>query len=549
MQWQEQLLFPHPKKGHKPTDPKLRGIAIGELLSRLFDSIITNRFLLWYFPNKEQAGFRKGQGCLLQIFSIYLLIELAKSTKNELFIAFMDYEKAFDFMNRSVLINKLTDKNIGKRFVEAVAQMYSYTAYIPKQTNTTLGDKIETKHGVTQGKQSSANFFSFYVSDMPDALKNMIDDFMDPFNLAQLADDTATLASRIESLKKKIIALLDYSDENYQTANIDKTKYLHLSKTPRRDPIAVNEERLVASAGKDGYNYLGMLFVESNLLKDHIMKNLNTKMINIHKFYAWLESNESTPIMIKLLVLYNCALAAMLYAVETWWEIESYKEKVLLIERKALKRCLGVKSNVPNSVVYVELNKADIISTICDRQYDFFQKLSELTEDQAIVKSIMNLCSHLGIIKHYEGLSNTNRDDDITIKKDEITTSTETMKHRYYSLTNNTYCSAIYDTFMNEKYRILITRWRLSCFDLKIETGRYDGTPRDRRLCTICDVVEDEEHVLFVCRVYSSIRTQFHTLLQKHTTTRDLLNPTNKEAAEEVGLYLKLIEERREEIF
>ena len=37
--------------------------------------------------------------------------------------------------------------------------------------------------------------------------------------------------------------------------------------------------------------------------------------------------------------------------------------------------------------------------------------------------------------------------------------------------------------------------------------------------------------------------------IQKHTTTRDLLNPTNKEAAEEVGLYLKLIEERREEIF
>ena len=32
-QWQEQLLFPHPKKGHKPNDPKLRGIGIGPLLS------------------------------------------------------------------------------------------------------------------------------------------------------------------------------------------------------------------------------------------------------------------------------------------------------------------------------------------------------------------------------------------------------------------------------------------------------------------------------------------------------------------------------------
>ena len=221
----------------------------------------------------------------------------------------------------------------------------------------------------------------------------------------------------------------------------------------------------------------------------------------------------------------------------------------MLIERKALKRCLGVKSSTPNSVVYVELNKADIISTICDRQYDFFQKVSNLTEDQAVVKNIMNLCKNLGIMKYYEGLSNTNRDDDITMKKDEVMTSTETMKHRYYSLTNNSYCSAIYDTFMNENYRILITRWRLSCFDLRIETGRYDGTPRDKRTCSICNVVEDEEHVLFVCRAYSSIRTQFHTLLQENTTTRDLLNPTNKETAEEVGLLLKLIEEKRDEIF
>ena len=42
-QWQEQLLFPHPKSGHTTSDPKLRGIAIGPLLSRMYDSIIPDR--------------------------------------------------------------------------------------------------------------------------------------------------------------------------------------------------------------------------------------------------------------------------------------------------------------------------------------------------------------------------------------------------------------------------------------------------------------------------------------------------------------------------
>ena len=460
----------------------------------------------------------------------------------------MDYEKAFDFMNREILIKKMVDQNIGKRFVAALAQMYSFTAYTPKESNTTLGMGIETKHGLTQGKNSSANFYSFYVSDMPDALKEMIDDFMDPFNLAQLADDTATLASKLESLRKRIIALLEYSKENNQTANIDKTKYLHLSDNPTTEPIRIDELRQIGSAHKDGYNYLGMLFIASNLLKDQIMKNLNKKMINIHKFYAWLEHNINTPIKVKLTVFYNCALAALLYGVEAWWNIDAFREKILLIERKGLKRCLGVKSSTPNDIVYIELNKADIISNILDKQYNFFQKISNLSEDEAVVKNIVNMCAHLDIVKHYQELTNTNKEDNLTQKKHDVSRSTETMKQRYYSLTNNTYCEPIYETFITEEHRILLTRWRLSCFDLKIETGRYNGTPREERLCSLCNQIEDEQHVLFDCRAYDSIRTQFTTLFENNPTLHDLLNPRNRGVAEETGLLLKLIEDRRSDI-
>ena len=123
------------------------------------------------------------------------------------------------------------------------------------------------------------------------------------------------------------------------------------------------------------------------------------------------------------------------------------------------------------------------------------------------------------------------------------------MKERYHSLTGNAYCPSIYDTFMREEYRILITRWRLSCFDLKVETGRYRGIPREERLCPICNVLEDENHVIFNCRAYDNIRTQFTDLLQQNPTTRDILNPQNKEIAEKVGLMLKLIEEQRNDIF
>ena len=60
--WRKQILFPIPKKEHTIIKPKLRGIAIGPLLSRVNDIIINEKFCSWYNPNPEQAGFRKGQG-------------------------------------------------------------------------------------------------------------------------------------------------------------------------------------------------------------------------------------------------------------------------------------------------------------------------------------------------------------------------------------------------------------------------------------------------------------------------------------------------------
>ena len=123
------------------------------------------------------------------------------------------------------------------------------------------------------------------------------------------------------------------------------------------------------------------------------------------------------------------------------------------------------------------------------------------------------------------------------------------MKQRYLLLTGNVYCSAIYDSFMREDYRILITRWRLSCFDLQVETGRYRGIPREERVCPICNVLEDEEHVIFNCRAYDTIRTQFADLLEENATVKDILNPQRKDDAEKVGLMLKLIEEKRNDIF
>ena len=186
---------------------------------------------------------------------------------------------------------------------------------------------------------------------MPDCLKHFTTDFMDPFNLVQLADDTATVACWTDSLCAKIRSLFGYSGDNDQVANIGKTKYLHLSLDPITEPLEIDENQYVESAYEKGYRYLGMLFICSNRLSDQMLSNIMDRMGNLHKFYAWLHYNEMTPITIKLLVLYNCVFLALLYGGETWGDLSVISEKILKEERQALKRILGVKTSAPNNLL------------------------------------------------------------------------------------------------------------------------------------------------------------------------------------------------------
>ena len=171
----------------------------------------------------------------------------------------MDYEKAFDYANRSELISKLMNNGCGAQFTNAVAKMYASTSYIP-YVNNKLGDEIETSSGVAQGRNSSPNLYSFYVSDMPKCTDSIVtNDFMDPNIIAQLADDTALLAEQFASFIEKTKCLLDYSRANYQVPNIPKTVFCHFAANPTLSPMVIDENISISSVDpKKSHRYLGM---------------------------------------------------------------------------------------------------------------------------------------------------------------------------------------------------------------------------------------------------------------------------------------------------
>ena len=64
-------------------------------------------------------------------------------------------------------------------------------------------------------------------------------DFMDPFNIAQLADDITFSSETSESLK--------YSKKRYLVPNIKKTLYCNINDSPDIEPMFIDNNDMIQS--------------------------------------------------------------------------------------------------------------------------------------------------------------------------------------------------------------------------------------------------------------------------------------------------------------
>ena len=87
-----------------------RGISLVSVGSKLLSNMILFRLrdAVDKVLREEQCGFRKGRGCVDQIFTLRLIIEKCLSCQTPLVLSFIDYEQAFDSVDRRALAKVLS---------------------------------------------------------------------------------------------------------------------------------------------------------------------------------------------------------------------------------------------------------------------------------------------------------------------------------------------------------------------------------------------------------------------------------------------------------
>ena len=72
----------------------------------------------------SQFGFQKGKSTIDCIFTFHSVIAKTLSACEKSYCIFIDYEKAFDKVNRFFLWQKLLSENVRSKFVNPLHSMY-----------------------------------------------------------------------------------------------------------------------------------------------------------------------------------------------------------------------------------------------------------------------------------------------------------------------------------------------------------------------------------------------------------------------------------------
>ena len=156
-----------------------RGIAISSCLSKLYSIILLNR--LTEEANKRQLisvnqiEFQKGKRTTDHIFVPQTLIDkIVKPEKQKLFVAFIDFRRAYDSINTNDFFFKLKQMEIRGFFLDNLKSLYSSIKYCVKIGKGYI-DPIESFSGLKQGCVLSLILFNLFIDDIKEIFNRQCD--------------------------------------------------------------------------------------------------------------------------------------------------------------------------------------------------------------------------------------------------------------------------------------------------------------------------------------------------------------------------------------
>ena len=272
---------------------------------------------------------------------IRTITERCIEKQKNLFMCFIDLEKAFDTVKHEKLIETLRKFMVDDKDLRLITNLYWQQRAVVK-----VGDEasewIDIQQGVRQGCVLSPDLFSLYTQLVMDELKDMEGVRIGGRNLNNIryADDMVMIADSEDTLQELVSKLDEECKKMGLRINKNKTESMGVTKESGRLPVNITLEG-VPIKQVNSFRYLGSLVSEDGKCDAEIRARIGMAKTNFGKMRSIL-SNLSLSIGLRLRLLKSYIWSTLLYGCESWTIKAESQRKLEATEMWFLRRMLRV---------------------------------------------------------------------------------------------------------------------------------------------------------------------------------------------------------------
>lgn len=347
--WRHSILkILHKGKGDTNDPNTYRGIALECTPFKLMTTLLTKRLykMTEAAIPQEQFGFQKGKCALHAVECLKADIEeTLLHTGGKLHAVFIDYTKAFDLINRTILVRKIeaiTGQNHYTRLIRNILK----ENYLEITDDVTKSLPIGQTNGVLQGDPLSPLLFVLATADIPATIAT------ESVKMYAYADDMVLVSPSIHRLQIAFNKLAAWAEENDLVLNEEKTIMMTFKKGGKRATNDIIFYRNKPLKHAPYFKYLGItLQPRGNVFTLHVKERMANALAamstirNIHRMS-----------LISAMKLFNIkVLPVITYGLEVIWH-HLTKGNLADMERvKAsyMKRVMCLSKHAPSRLTYI----------------------------------------------------------------------------------------------------------------------------------------------------------------------------------------------------
>lgn len=265
------IINPIPKTTNPSAPEDFRPINMLPITEKIIEVAVKNQLAEYIEQNdiliRQQSGFRKQHSCETAI-NLMLSNWMDNIEKNQEIVAvFLDFKRAFETIDRKLLIKKLEIYGCDENALEWFAN-YLTDRNQKVKIDDKISESITVQNGLPQGSVLSPLLFVLYINDI-----NLI---MDHSSLNLFADDTTmTVADNnpenaFKKMNHDLAKLDDWLRYNKMALNIKKTNFMHITnkmKSTGSENLKINDMNIIQA---NCVKYLGIKIDDKLSFKPHL---------------------------------------------------------------------------------------------------------------------------------------------------------------------------------------------------------------------------------------------------------------------------------------